>query len=432
MQAESVMIKRGLWVVLALNCWLGGVGLARASGEEKVFDFEVEGFFLANYSFRTGGQGGGGKEGGDLILGEERFRLDIFGWAERIEASGLVKADLLHDSVTGDFDVDLREAYLDYTAGDFDFRLGRQIITWGVGDLLFINDVFPKDWVSFFAGRPLEYLKLGVDALRVGYSSVPINAELVLTPFFREDNLPSSNRFSFSDPFAHAAVRIEEETASTAENTEVALRLYRRAGGFDLSAYAYRGFWRAPGMEVDDPASPSVVTTFFPELSVYGASAQGGAAGGVVSLEAGYYHSRQDESGEDARIPNSRVIFLGGYQRQIGEDFQLGLQYYGEVMEDYQSYRDSLPAGFSAQKEYRDIVTLKLEKFFLYQTLLISLFAFYSPGESDCLVRPRITYRFTDRFSSTLGANVFGGSGATVFGRLDDDDNVYIWARFDF
>jgi hypothetical protein len=150
-----------------------------------------------------------------------------------------------------------------------------------------------------------------------------------------------------------------------------------------------------------------------------------------VSLEAGYYHSRQDESGEDPRIPNSRFLFLTGYQRQIGKDFQMGLQYYGEIIEDYQSYRDSLPAGFPAQKEYRDFVTLRLNKFYRYRTLLISLFAFYSPAESDYLVRPRITYRFTDRFSSTLGANVFGGTGATVFGRLEEDDNVYAWVRFD-
>jgi hypothetical protein len=44
------------------------------------------------------------------------------------------------------------------------------IITWGVGDLLFINDVFPKDWESFFSGRPPEYLKLGVDGALVTYS----------------------------------------------------------------------------------------------------------------------------------------------------------------------------------------------------------------------------------------------------------------------
>jgi len=41
-------------------------------------------------------------------------------------------------------DVELREGYIGYTAKIWDIRLGRQIITWGIGDLIFINDVFSK------------------------------------------------------------------------------------------------------------------------------------------------------------------------------------------------------------------------------------------------------------------------------------------------
>ena len=48
-------------------------------------------------------------------------------------------------------------------------RAGRQIITWGLGDLIFINDVFPKDYEAFFSGRPMEYMKKGVDGVKIGY-----------------------------------------------------------------------------------------------------------------------------------------------------------------------------------------------------------------------------------------------------------------------
>ncbi|MBI2840173.1 MAG: hypothetical protein HYX75_17795 [Acidobacteria bacterium] len=54
----------------------------------------------------------------------------------------------------------------------------------GVGDLLFINDVFPKDWVSFFAGRPMEYLKVGVDGVRLRYTGSHVNGEILALPFF--------------------------------------------------------------------------------------------------------------------------------------------------------------------------------------------------------------------------------------------------------
>jgi hypothetical protein len=359
--------------------------------------------------------------------------LDIFGWTEAIEASARVKGDFVFDNVTEEFDQDLREAYLDYTKGNFDFRLGRQIITWGVGDLLFINDVFPKDWVSFFSGRPLEYLKIGVDGSRSRYSSEIMNAEMIVIPFFEPDNLPSSNRFFLFDPFSAVPTRDEEKPDTTLENTELALRLYRRLGDFDVSAYMYKGFWRTPGMRLDNPALPAMLTIFYPPLSVYGLSAQKSALDGVVSFETGYYHSRDDEDGDDPMIPNSQIRFLFGYQRQIWEDFTAGVQYYGEIMEDHRAYENALPAGFPVQKEYRDTVTLRLEQLLKHQTLRLSLFTFYSPADNDYLIQPNVSYKFTDNLSTTLGANIFGGEKETTFlGQFDKDDNIYLTVRYDF
>lgn len=419
------------WFLIALLV-LGG---SRAWGQSagSVGEFEWHGFLLGNGSGRTTGRRPGGPEGGDFLLGEERLRLDLTAWADFIEASARVKADLVHDAVAGAFDVDLREAYVAYTVGAFDVRLGRQIVTWGVGDLLFINDVFPKDFVSFFAGRPLEHLKVGVDALRTRYSSSLLNAELVVIPLFEPGNLPTAERFVLFDPFAAVPARQEERPPATFGNTELALRLYRQLGGFDVSVYAYRGFWRTPGLRPDTPAAPTRVTVFFPALSVYGLSAQGHALGGVVSLEAGYYRSRDDEAGDDPAIPNSQVRFLVGYQKQLWPDFTLGMQYYGEVMEDHGTYRRTLPPGFPVQQAYRDLVTLRLTQLLQHQTWTLALFAFASPTDKDFLVQPAVAYKLSDRLSLTVGANLFGGAEETTFfGQFDANDNVYVAVRFDF
>jgi hypothetical protein len=416
-----------LWIVTLFP------GLASAQGLDDWKNIEINGFLMGNFSGLTTGESPPGEEGGDLLLAEERLRLDIFGWTEAIEASARVKGDFVFDNVTEEFDQDLREAYLDYTKGNFDFRLGRQIITWGVGDLLFINDVFPKDWVSFFSGRPLEYLKIGVDGSRSRYSSEIMNAEMIVIPFFEPDNLPSSNRFFLFDPFSAVPTRDEEKPDTTLENTELALRLYRRLGDFDVSAYMYKGFWRTPGMRLDNPALPAMLTIFYPPLFVYGLSAQKSALDGVVSFETGYYHSRDDEDGDDPMIPNSQIRFLFGYQRQIWEDFTAGVQYYGEIMEDHRAYENALPAGFPVQKEYRDTVTLRLEQLLKHQTLRLSLFTFYSPADNDYLIQPNVSYKFTDNLSTTLGANIFGGEKETTFlGQFDKDDNIYLTVRYDF
>lgn len=402
--------------------------LAQESSNNWGVDFES--FLLGTYSRRTSGET---PEGHDFLLAEERLRLDLSIWSENIEAEARVKLDGTHDSVSGEFDADLREAYLDYSAGNLDLRLGRQIATWGVGDLLFINDVFPKDWVSFFSGRPLEFLKLGVDGARFGLFADAVNVELMVVTDFRPDTLPTPQRFFLHDNFPGVAERMEIQPDTGVDDPEVALRLYRRIGNFDASVYAYRGYWRSPGQAPDDFDAPTQVTHFFPALSVYGFSAQGQAMGGILSLESGYYDSRDDEAGDDPTIANSEARFLVGYQKQLSQDFTFGVQYYAEIMMDFNAYEVSLPDGVTSKKKYRDTVTLRLTRFLKHQTWTLSLFAFYSPAEQDYLIQPQIGYKVSDAFSTTFGANIFSGEKRTTFlGQFDRNDNVYLALRYDF
>jgi hypothetical protein len=416
-----------LFVLIQSPCLL----LAQNRNDEK--NFEMHGFFMGDYSLRTNDQKPDGKEGKDFLLADERLRLDIFGWTESIEASVRIKGDFFFDHVSEEPGTDLREAYVDYTTGDFDFRLGRQIVTWGVGDLIFINDVFPKDYVSFFSGRPLEYLKIGVDGLRTRYSSALVNAEFLVIPFFEPNNLPTSKRFLFFNPFSEIPLREKEEPVTTLKNTQLAIRLYRRIKDFDVSVYAYRGFWLTPNIKPDDLASPTRMVTFYPELSVYGLSAQGGAIGGILSFETGYYQSREDEGGKDPFIRNSQIRFLIGYQRQIWKDFTAGVQYYGEYMAQYDEYLENLPEGVSRIDEYRDIATVRLTHLLMHQTLKLSFFAFYSPSDEDYMIIPEVTYSFTDELSAALGANIFGGEEDGLnFGQFEKNDNIFIIIKYEF
>ena len=88
----------------------------------------------------------------DVSLAELRFQLDVtqnFDWGNI-----KFKGDLVGDAVSEEIEGELRELNLFFSPLDYmDIKLGRQILTWGTGDLLFINDLFPKDWESFFIGR---------------------------------------------------------------------------------------------------------------------------------------------------------------------------------------------------------------------------------------------------------------------------------------
>ena len=156
-------------------------------------EISLHGFVQGNYAARITGEELPGPEGGDFLLGEERLQIKLA--ASSQGAGFFLKTDFFRDAVFRATDTDLREAYLDYGGGPFDLRVGRQVITWGAGDLLFINDVFPKDYAAFFSGRPLEYLKIGSDAIKADLFSDLISAELVVIPFFQSDMLPPPGRF---------------------------------------------------------------------------------------------------------------------------------------------------------------------------------------------------------------------------------------------
>ncbi|OGK97909.1 MAG: hypothetical protein A3J45_03980 [Candidatus Rokubacteria bacterium RIFCSPHIGHO2_02_FULL_69_13] len=363
-----------------------------------------------------------------FVLGEGRARLEV---DPRGERWGLVaKGELILDAVGGEVEGDLREGYLDLRFPALDLRVGRQVITWGVGDLIFITDVFPKDWVAFISGLPLEYLKKGSDAVSATGHWARTSLQLVLIPRFEPDTLPEAGgRLRFHDPMAAIEARRTDEPSPALERTEAGARLFRNLLGWDVSLYAYRGFFHAPAGEVE---SGPRLRLFFPRLDVYGASAQGAALGGVVSFEAGYYDSRSDRSGRMAAVENSSVRLLAGYQRELVPDLTASGQYSVQVMQGHDAYMRARGPGMAKRAAARHVLTLRLTQLLLHQTLRLGVFALASPNEGDWYLGPEARYQITDALSATLGINAFGGPRRAEYGQFEGNSNLFAVVRYAF
>ncbi len=409
------------WIIVLLFYWSTTLPSSYAG------DVSLHGFFQGNYSFSTRAN----PDGGDFKWAEERcqLKLDVPKDSFRL----FIKTDALYDHIDEKGDLELREGYIDYIAQKWDLRAGRQIITWGVGDLIFINDVFPKDYEAFFSGRPLEYMKKGIDGVKVGVYPEFASFEFIAIPVFEPNNYTDSRRFYMFDPMPNVTNREKRDPATNLENTELALRAYRDIAGFDASIYFYSGFYRKPYMIPNDLNNTTKITFHYPKLSVYGASLQGRALDGVLSFEAGYYDSRQDRKGTDYTVPNSQTKFLVGYQRQLWEDFTIGLQYFTEYMNDYAEYKKAQPRGLPKDRKTEQLATIRLTQLLMHQTMKLSLFSFYSTSEGDYLINPEIKYNFSDNIWAAVGANIFGGGERwSQFGQLDKNDNIYLQVRYEF
>ena len=363
----------------------------------------------------------------DFPAAELRGQLKAEGKNAGGEAAFLARLDLLRDAAVDDTRLVTRELFGDLTSEKASARLGRQVITWGVGDLLFINDTFPKDWVAFFTGQPMQYLKLGSDALKLNAFPGPANLELVIAGF-RPDNTPTSRRFVFVDPLPGGLPRRTLEPDKDVGDAEISSRVSGYLANWELAGYVSRTHYRSPAWRM----TGSEIVGTYPRLNTAGASLIGPIGKGVISLEAGYYDSPQDQDGREPTIQNSQFKGLVGYSQQLWEDATLGLQFYGERMRNYAAYRETLPAAFPVKDRLRTVATARFTQFVAHQTVTFNLLAFVGLSEKDRYVIPSLRYAFSDDLWAETGANLFGGQRDGMFGSMRDNSNVYVTVRYVF
>jgi hypothetical protein len=414
-------------------------GEAEATGRAALRElpFDLTGFWDTRVGMRTQRD----HHEKDMSLGETRLQLEI----EKSWTTSTLKltTDVLYDPAFDHHELrleegrgwlDLREASYALTPTDFmDVKVGRQILTWGTGDMLFINDMFPKDWNSFFIGRDEEYLKAPSDAVKVSLYSEPANLDVVYTPRFDADRFIGGRRVSYWNAMLgrragkDVPVRADDPDDWFDED-EVALRLFKNVRGYEMAIYGYRGFWKSPG-----GMDPITGRATFPDLSVYGASVRGTVAKGIGNVEVGYYDSEDDGSGTDPSVRNSEFRFLVGYEQEVARDFTAAIQHYLELMMDYGDYKRSLQPGARASDENRHVLTLRLTKLLMSQNLRLSLFTYYSPTDKDAYLRPNVHYKIDDHWAAEVGGNVFvGEDDHTFFGQFERNSNVYVAARYGF
>jgi hypothetical protein len=428
------MISRLLWVAGFFIVF--SLTATAAASDEKTeakesflskLPIETHGF----YEFRGGYRLLEDKNEKDMSIMEGRFQFDLLSYQDWGDVK--VKGDVIGDMVLEEGDFDLREANIFSRPTDFmDVKVGRQILTWGTGDLIFINDLFPKDWQSFFIGRDTEYLKAPSDAAKVSLFGDWANLDIVYTPQFDHDRYISGERISYWNPnldmiAGRNAIIHTDKPDKWFRDSEIAARLYKNIENYELAFYGYRGYWKSPGGQ-----NATMTKAIFPDLNVYGASLRGDVGKGIGNAEIGYYESADDTSGRNPLINNSEMRYLVGYTQEIAKNLTMGLQYYIEQMLDYDQYKDNLPSG-PARDRYRHLTTLRLTKLMMNQNLRLSLFTYYSPTDKDVYMRPNANYKVNDNLAVEIGSNIFFGDYPyTFFGQFHDNTNIYAGMRYSF
>lgn len=442
------------------------------SESEEDHSLEISGFIEVEHGGHVGQVG---VQNRNTVMENQRIQLKTSGDSKF--GKYYLKVDFANDGVEDQQQVKLQEArWVTSPLEWIDLSIGNQVSTWGVADMLYINDLFPKNWVANFLGRETETLKTSSNSLRVtSYFGMSSGIDLVYHPEFSPDITPTGCRFAVYDPNTDALIK---NTDSCGENFsslqaldqykqgELASRWFYKTGSHEIAFYTYSGYFKNPkGLQWVDSNGEATQNTqynqqlgyqsrmaYYPKLHVYGISAEGQMGAGIYSFESGYYNSMEDQDGDNPMIENSFWKVLAGYRLDFSASLTVGVQWYAEVMEKYSAYEDGLinmlvaggatAASAKEQDTYKyrkekiqNTYTLRLTYKAMQERLWINFFGYQRPEDRDAFYKLDTKYQMDNNLYLIAGLNIFEGSKDYIsreFGMLERDDNAFVRVKYTF
>ena len=330
------------------------------------------------------------------------------------------------------------ENYLDFSKGNWNFRLGAQQIVWGeVAGLFFADVVSAKDEREFLLPS-FDIIRIPQWAARAEYFSGDSHLEFVWIPVPEFDNIGKPGADFYPVPLpsptpASVAAMFHDpvEPARTLANSNVGVRANTLVDGWDIAGFYYRSSSSAPTFYRTDtgiPSSPFVFTPRYDRIWQAGGTVSKDMGSFVLRAETVYTHGRGYSVAD--LFSSQSVEHRASLDTIVGVEWMLA----GNTRVDIQGFDRSLTgggddtlsiksAGTGATISVASKVTPTLEP----QIQWIQSFE-----HAGGLIRPRLNWSAAKNTVIAFGVDVFAGPQDGFFGEFHDRSRVYVEARLDF
>ncbi|MDD3326034.1 MAG: hypothetical protein PHW25_02985 [Zoogloea sp.] len=323
------------------------------------------------------------------------------------------------------YQFDLRETYLDFSAGDVDIRLGRQHIVWGEMVGLFFADVVSARDLRTFYLPDFEQLRIPQWAARAEYYFGDTHAELVWIPVPSYDRIGKPGAEFYPLPLPQGTrVRGEVKPDNTLGNGNWGARLSRLVGGWDVSGFYYRSLDVAQtfyqiGNEFE-PRHDRITQIGGTMAKDFGEFV---LKGEMVHARGRKYNTFNPVLNPDGLVAQNTMDYAFGVDIPAFRDGRVNLQYFGRRTFDHNPAigLDRVEDGASV------LLNTKLATAWEGEVLYVSMLK-----RTDFMLRPRVIWSASKNWRLVFGADVFGGDATGAFGRYSDRDRVYTEARWSF
>ena len=331
---------------------------------------------------------------------------------------------------------ELRENYVDFSAGDLEWRLGRQNIVWGEMVGMFLADVVSAKDLREFILPDFQVLRIPQWAARTEHFSGDFHAEAVWIPFPSYDLIGKPQDFTNPNgsgadfyPYPPVAfpftIQKEVKPSTGLNHTNFGVRLSQLSNGWDMSGFYYTSMNNAATFY---RVAPNVYQPRHDRIWQLGGSVAKDLGPVVLKAEAVYTHGRRfnlqtNLVDADGVVEQPMLDWAVGLDFNPDTDTRMNVQFVQSVIFDHDAdiLPDRVENGMSL------LVSRALTNQVRAELLLMS-----SLNRSDWLIRPKVSWNFQPNWKATFGVDVFHGPADGYFGQYDQQDRVYADVRYDF
>jgi hypothetical protein len=323
--------------------------------------------------------------------------------------------------------VSLGEAWMDWNAGGFQLRLGRQLVSWGAADGLVLTDVVCPQNLSAYAGLDFAGSRLAVDGVKLRYGFPAWAVEALWLPLFTPARLPGEHNPLYSVLYpasldmggASLPVSVlEAALPQTIGDGEYGLRVSAYTPALDFSLAMFYGWNDIPHFSknlIFSGATPVgfELTPGYARTLMVGTDASVPLGEFLLRLEAawtggGRYDRPPEETAaalsagrSDEPVEKHKLQLLAGLDWNPS-GWTLSSQYYEYLLPDAYD-------GGTARLWRKNALTLRVGKSFFRETLSLSAWCYLDLRDFDTAAGASAVWALTDALSLSLGSDFFSG-----------------------
>lgn len=408
-----------------LLLFLSLLSLHAAWGQEKGdSSWQLKGFVDTYHAVRS-------EKPNDFMSSRTRVRGEI---GKSFGSSTLfVSFNATHNALLkGRTGFELREAYLDHREEHWGFRLGRQLVIWGVADGVRIIDlVSPMDMTEFLA-QDYDDIRMPVNALRFFVFNEKMRLELLAVPTFEGYKLPTDAENPWSVLPKNTALHLVwNEDGSSPKlhfpNIEYGGRLCFTLPGVDFSLAALHTWNKMPMIAYRSSGNHMTVSPQYYRMGFFGGDISKPLGQFVLRGEAAFnvdkHFSYKPEAGAMEQKGFNTVNYLVGVDWYAPHEWMVMAQFSSESILRYENQ--------IAQPRHQSLLTLNVSKKLLGSTLQLSNFTYFDLNHEGWFSRFTSSYALNDHIRLSVGYDWFRGNEG-IFGRYKNNSEIWAKAKYNF